>query len=162
MIKELQHTLCDVAKQIFTVFQRAYQVEAQLIGATIFPPLARNVHDIKKSNTQFFGYYDDVNLAAVIEVEVVDHCLEIHSVTVDPDYFKRGIASKLIQYILALQPYSSAVVETATANTPAIELYQKLGFKEFKRWTPAHGIEKLALKKSYVMKVTASPTNSMI
>ena len=37
------------------------------------------------------------------------------------------------------------MVETAVVNTPAINLYKKHGFVEFKRWTPAHGIEKLAM-----------------
>ncbi len=40
---------------------------------------------------------------------------------------------------------SYARVETAVANTPAINLYKKHGFVEFKRWTPSHGIEKLAM-----------------
>jgi hypothetical protein len=41
--------------------------------------------------------------------------------------------------------FSKAIVETAVVNEPAINLYKKHGFVEFKRWTPAHGIEKLAL-----------------
>ncbi len=40
---------------------------------------------------------------------------------------------------------SEVMVETAVTNLPAINLYKKHGFAEFKRWTPSHGIEKLAL-----------------
>jgi hypothetical protein len=57
----------------------------------------------------------------------------------------KGIASKLISYVLDKIDFSKAIVETAVVNIPAINLYQKHGFVEFKRWTPSHGIEKLAM-----------------
>ena len=41
--------------------------------------------------------------------------------------------------------FTEATVETAAANKPAIKLYQKHGFVDYKRFIPAHGIEKLAL-----------------
>ena len=51
----------------------------------------------------------------------------------------------LISYVLKSFEFSEAMVETAVVNTPAIKLYKKHGFVEFKRWTPSHGIEKLAM-----------------
>ena len=45
--------------------------------------------------------------------------IEIHSLTVDQNYFRKGIADKLISYII--------------------------GDFEFIRWIPSHGIEKLAM-----------------
>ena len=71
--------------------------------------------------------------------------LEIDSLTVDLNYFRKGIATKLINYTLEAFNFSEAVVETAVVNLPAINLYKRHGFVEFKRWTPSHGIEKLAL-----------------
>ena len=88
---------------------------------------------------------EEKNIAAVIEVDRDNNLLDICSLTVDPKYFKKGIASKLINYVLAMGDLSHAIVETAVANTPAINLYKKHGFVEFKRWTPSHGIEKLAM-----------------
>jgi len=59
--------------------------------------------------------------------------LEINSLTVDPSFFRRGIADKLIAYVLSTNIHEKAIVETAVVNEPAIKLYQKHGFVEFKR-----------------------------
>jgi len=65
---------------------------------------------------------------------------------VHPRYFKKGIAGKLITHALTLHTYNKAIVETAIANTPAINLYKKHGFSEYKQWLPAHGILKTAMQ----------------
>ncbi|WP_199609513.1 GNAT family N-acetyltransferase [Flocculibacter collagenilyticus] len=145
MIKKLAHYNQVVAQQIYTVFQRSYQVEAQLIGVSDFPPLSRSVDDIQSADTLFFGFFEDNCLAAVIEIALEDKILEIDSLTVDPAHFRKGIANKLIKHVLSVTNYRQAKVETAVANMPAIVLYQKHGFVEYKRWTPSHGIEKVAM-----------------
>ena len=145
MINKLNNKNTEIANIIFTVFQKSYAIEANLIEALNFPPLARNTEDIKKSETTFYGFTENECLAAVIEVGTNSQCLDICSLTVDPSYFKKGIASKLINYVLEMSDLSYARVETAVANTPAINLYKKHVFVEFKRWTPSHGIEKLAM-----------------
>lgn len=71
--------------------------------------------------------------------------LEIHSLTVAPNFFRKGIADKLIRYILSEFDFTEAIVETAIVNIPAINLYKKHGFIEFKRWIASQGIEKLAM-----------------
>jgi len=148
MITKLDNTYELVANQIFTVFQNSYKVEAQLIGTVEFPPLQRTATDIIISKTQFFGYFENECLAAVIEIVIEGSHLEINSLTVDPSYFRRGIADKLIHYVLNIIDFTCAVVETAAVNEPAINLYKKHGFVECKRWTPSHGIEKIAFSIS--------------
>jgi len=71
--------------------------------------------------------------------------LQINSLTVEPRFFRRGVADKLFAYVLTTLTHDKAIVETAVVNEPSIKLYQKHGFVEFKRWTPSHEIEKLAL-----------------
>lgn len=148
MITKLDHSYEDVATQIFTVFQSSYKIEAQLIGTLDFPPLSRSEENIENSKTQFYGFIENHSLAGVIEVSLKDKHLEIDSLTVDPNYFRKGIASKLISHVLEALDFSEAIVETAVVNLPAINLYKRHGFVEFKRWTPSHGIEKLALSVS--------------
>ena len=145
MITKLENSNKLVASQIYTVFQNSYKIEAELIGVAEFPPLSRSVNNILNSKTQFYGFSDKDFLAAVIEIEVEDGQLDINSLTVDPSYFRKGIADKLIRYVLDNFDLKKATVETAVVNKPAINLYQKHGFVEFKRWTPSHGIEKLAM-----------------
>ncbi|MEW6982474.1 GNAT family N-acetyltransferase [Colwelliaceae bacterium 6471] len=145
MITKLEHSNEIITKQIFTVFQHSYKVEAQLIGVSDFPPLQRSVRDIANSTTDFYGFTENKCLAAIIEIDIEESRLDIHSLTVDPQYFRKGIADKLINYVLEIGGFTSAIVETAVVNKPAINLYKKHGFVEFKRWTPSHGIEKLAM-----------------
>ncbi|KPH93559.1 acetyltransferase [Pseudoalteromonas porphyrae] len=149
MIAKLDSANDAVAKQIYTIFQRSYTIEAQLIGSLNFPPLSRTVNNIKNSTTVFYGYFAEECLAGVIELAITSKQLEINSLTVGPDHFRKGIADKLIDYVLnsfvAPTNITTAVVETAVLNGPAIKLYKKHGFVEFKRWMPDHGIEKLAM-----------------
>lgn len=145
MIKKLNQSNKEIAHQIFTIFQNSYKIEAKLIGTLNFPPLLRSTKDIENSDTLFYGSSENGCLAAIIEVDINNRLLEINSLTVDPRYFRKGIANKLITYILETFDFSKASVETAVVNTPAINLYKKHGFVEYKRWTPSHGIEKLAM-----------------
>ena len=145
MITKLEHSSEKIAEQIFTVFQNSYKIEAQLIGALDFPPLSRSTKDIQNSTTQFYGFIENNCLAGVMEIVIENKRLKIDSLTVDPHYFRKGIAHKLIDYVLGSMVVSEARVETAVANLPAINLYKKHGFVEFKRWTLSHGIEKLAM-----------------
>ena len=149
MIKKLDNTNEEVANQIFTIFQNSYKVEAQLIGVLDFPPLSRSIKNIENSKTQFYGFSENECLAAIIEIVIEDKHLKIDSLTVDPNYFRKGIANKLISYVLELNDFTEAIVETAVVNIPAINLYKKHGFVEFKRWTPSHGIQKLAMSVEY-------------
>nr|WP_299494446.1 GNAT family N-acetyltransferase [uncultured Shewanella sp.] len=151
MIEKLEHKNEAVSRQIFRVFQRAYQQEAQLIGVADFPPLRRWVKDIERTNSEFYGIKRHEVLAAVIEIEVTKQQLDIHSLTVDPEYVRRGLADQLIRYVLAQMDCSQAIVETAVANSPAINLYKKHGFVEYKRWVPSHGIPKLALSVKWAV-----------
>ena len=130
MIKILEHWHNAVAKQIYTVFQNSYKIEAKLIGTQNFPPLFRRVQDIEHANSQFYGYFEDNSLAAVVEIVINGNQLEIDSFTVDPKYFRKGIANKLLHFVLSEIDYSKAVVETAVVNMPAINLYKKHGFVE--------------------------------
>ncbi|WP_371189012.1 GNAT family N-acetyltransferase [Thalassotalea maritima] len=145
MINKLDNSNNEIAEQIFNVFQSSYNVEAQLIGTLEFPPLSRCSKDIECSLTLFYGFIVNGYLAGVIEIAIRDNQLEIDSLTVAPHYFRQGIADKLLNYVLGTFEFTRAIVETAVVNEPAIRLYKKHGFVEFKRWIPAHGIEKLAL-----------------
>ena len=145
MIKKLDNSNEDVSAQIFTIFQNSYKVEAQLIDVLDFPPLSRSAKDIENSKTLFYGFSENKCLAGIIEVSIKGKHLAIDSLTVDPKYFRKGIAGKLISYVLDAFEITEATVETAVVNEPAIILYKKHGFVEFKRWTPSHGIQKLAM-----------------
>lgn len=147
MFIKLDNSSLNVAQQIYQVFQSAYKVEAGIIGVSDFPPLQRNINHITMSDSYFTGFLVNDILAAVVETQLANEVLDIHSLTVAPEFFGRGIGKKLMQYVLEQEGYERAYVETALLNVPAINLYKKLGFAEVKRWIPSHGIEKIAFHK---------------
>ncbi|TMP43016.1 GNAT family N-acetyltransferase [Pseudoalteromonas citrea] len=148
MIRRLDNTKHTVATQIYDIFQASYQIEAALIGIAYFPPLARTIDDINAAQTQFYGYFEEQELAAIVEISMQDTVLSIESLTVSPAFFRKGIARKLLCFVMEEYPFSRALVETAAVNAPAIALYKKQGFVAVKKWTPAHGIEKVAMSIS--------------
>lgn len=152
MITKLENSNDIVANQIYTVFQKSYKVEAQLINVLAFPPLSRSAKNIADSTTSFYGYFIDDTIVGVIEITISHGQLDIHSLTVDPNHFRKGIADKLIHFVLNSFNVSTGTVETAVVNKPAIKLYEKHGFVECKRWIPSHGIEKLEM----LVKLTVS------
>ena len=141
----LEHNSTSVATEIYDVFQLSYKVEAGLVGIEDFPPLRRSASLIQSSNSQFFGQRIGGDLAAVVESTDDGENLSIDSLVVHPQYFRRGLASQLLQSLLEKSSWQHAFVETAAANDPALELYRKFGFSETKRWKTADGIEKVRL-----------------
>ena len=51
-----------------------------------------------------------------------------------PKFRGRGLASHIIQHIIENKPSNEYVIEeVADMNTPAMRLYEKLGFEEYRR-----------------------------
>jgi ribosomal protein S18 acetylase RimI-like enzyme len=144
-IELLDHHSEAVAIEIYDVFQLSYQVEANIVGVEDFPPLRRSESDIQLSRSQFLGLWITADLAALVEYRLSEDHLSIDSLVVHPQYFRRGFASQLLQWLLDNIQCQTADVETAAANDPAIALYEKLGFAESNRWTSQDGIEKTQL-----------------
>lgn len=58
----------------------------------------------------------------------------IEFVGTSPEFRGEGVASQIIQYIIENTPYNDYVIdEVADTNTPAMNLYRKMGFEEYKR-----------------------------
>lgn len=147
MIQRLDHTQISVAENIRRVFRVSYVVEARLIGASFFPPLHRTLEEFTDATTQFFGYWESEQLAAVMEIKSNSKNTLIQSLVVDPVFFRRGIGGKLVQF--ALDTFNSEVfnVETGADNRPAIGLYEKFGFRKIKEYVTDQGIRKVRLEK---------------
>jgi len=147
MIKRLQNSELEISHQIHSVFQLSYAVEAKLLDTTDFPPLKRPLESYQKSDNMFFGYHENTELAGIIEIEFNNKCTDINSLVVNPKFFRRGIARKLIEFVFNSFDSNLFVVETGLANDPATKLYKKFGFIEVKQWDTEHGIRKIKFEK---------------
>tara|TARA_B100000809_G_scaffold73939_1_gene71704 strand:+ start:4732 stop:5214 length:483 start_codon:yes stop_codon:yes gene_type:complete len=154
MIEKLQNSDLEISKKIRSVFQVSYKVEAKLLNATNFPPLKRPIEDYVKSNTVFFGYLKNEELAGVIEIDHTNNNTLIRSLVVNPLFFRQGIAKKLMEFVLATFDSSLFIVETGLENGPASKLYKKFGFVEVKQWDTDHGVRKIKFEKRIIKQKT--------
>ena len=147
MIEKLQNSNVEISKQIYSVFQLSYTVEAKLLNATDFPPLKRPLESYINSKNMFFGYLENKELTGVIEIEYNNNYIDINSLVVSPKFFRRGIAKKLLEFVFNNFDSMLFIVETGVYNRPANELYKKSGFKEVKQWDTDFGIRKILFER---------------
>ena len=146
MILKLDQKLVETAEHIRAVFQISYAIEAKLLQAKNFPPLQRKLNAFLESETIFYGYIKDELLKAVIELEERNDSIHIQSLVVDPTYFRKGIASALLQFVLDTYKANLFTVETGLDNEPAKYLYQNFGFVKTREWDTDHGVRKIAFE----------------
>ena len=147
MIIKINNKKNKIAKEIRAIFQVSYTVEAGILKAVDFPPLKRTVSQFLNSDSEFYAYYLIKNIAGVIEIENHENLTHIQSLVVYPKYFRNGIGSKLVQFILDTYKAKIFIVETGIDNHPAIKLYKSFGFQEQERWDTNHGIRKVRFEK---------------
>jgi len=146
-LSSIDHRIHAIAQQIHAIRMAAYKQEAELLGVTRFPPLERQVDDILTSSEEFIGAFEDGTLAGVLSVcpDEEGRGISISSLVVHPSYQQRGLGHALVREATELYLASELTVQTAAANLPALVLYARFGFKEYRRW--AFGSEPLELVK---------------
>lgn len=147
MIEKLNNKNITIAQKMQTVFHASYAIEAKLLQAVNFPPLQRQIPDYMNTETEFFGFWKDKELAAVVELLLDPKQVHIQSLVVDPNYFRQGIGRKLVQFVFDSFSSELYMVETGLANQPAIALYESFGFEEVLQWDTEHGIRKVRFEK---------------
>lgn len=118
------------AINIVDLQKSSYMVEAELINFFEIPPLKDTFQSIKESDEIFYGYYFDNHLCGVISYKLQEETLDIYRIAIDPHYFRKGIARKLIEHIESVNKgIDKILVSTGSKNIPAIKLYLNLGFE---------------------------------
>jgi ribosomal protein S18 acetylase RimI-like enzyme len=131
MIRELNLQNTEMVQNILDIQIPAYQVEAALIGYWEIPPLKDTVETLKASGESFYGYFEGGKLLGVISYMIEDDVMDICRLVVHPDYFRRGIGKKLLDYVEGMKEDITKIkASTGSKNTPAIKLYKIQGFVE--------------------------------
>lgn len=129
MIQLINHEDEKVAERILSIQLPAYKVEADLIGFDGIPQLLDTVEDIKNSKELFLGKLEGSKLVAFLSYEDTEELIEICRLVVDPNHFRKGIASELLNYLLSVKVNDKKViVSTGAKNVPAITLYERHNF----------------------------------
>lgn len=137
MIQQLAIEQRDVAEAVIHLQQLSYRIEAEFIGFADLPPLKETAADLQTSAEDFCGYVVGDQLCGVISVARTADVIEICRLCVHPDWFRKGIAEQLLEYVEQGYGYEEMRVATGTDNHPAVRFYQKNGFSQStQRQTP--------------------------
>ena len=130
-----------IAGQIWRLQHAAYAVEAELIGFLAIPPLMDTIETIRTCGETFFGILSDDEIVAAIACEFEGTQVRISRMMVHPDYFRRGLARRLIQHVEKQYPNTDTfTVSTGSKNEPAIRLYESMGYTACREWMPVVGL----------------------
>ncbi|EWG11269.1 GNAT family N-acetyltransferase [Cytobacillus firmus] len=130
MIKEININDRKAAEQVLGVQLPAYKIEADIIGFPDLPPLKDTANTLQLTGETFLGYFTGEILCGVISIKQEKGVLDIHRLIVHPEYFRMGIAQKLLNFIERMPMIEKLIVTTGSKNTPAVNFYLKNGFKE--------------------------------
>ncbi|QDS34829.1 GNAT family N-acetyltransferase [Brevibacillus brevis] len=117
----------QTVQKLWNMQQRAYRVEAELIGTEDIPPLRESVEQLRTCGETFYGYIEEGELAGAVSFLIEGETLDIHRMIVDPVHFRKGIASQLLASVHE-HSCSKIVVATGSLNEPAVRLYERHGF----------------------------------
>tara|TARA_B100001540_G_C15544923_1_gene523148 strand:+ start:155 stop:595 length:441 start_codon:yes stop_codon:yes gene_type:complete len=144
MIEKINNTNILISYKIHNLFQLSYKKEADILKVKKFPPLSRGVDDILNSKNYFFAYFLKDDFLGIIELDDSKN-IHIQSLVVHPDFFRKGIASQLIDFVIIKHKKRTFTVETALGNYPAIKLYKSYGFRELNTYDAEFNIRKIRL-----------------
>ena len=120
----------QTASAVLDLQRQAYRVEADLIGSEGIPPLRETLEELQACGESFLGAVVDGRLAGAISWRVDAATIDIHRLVVDPDHFRRGLATALVRSLLESESDASrAIVQTGAENEPAARLYLREGFQ---------------------------------
>ncbi len=119
----------NVAEKVLKLQKFSYQIEAEIIDFYDILPLKDTLETLMKCNEEFWGYIENDEIAGIISYKISESVLDIHRLAIHPNFFKRGIAKKLVDFVESVDRLSKIVVCTGKKNKPAINLYRQKGYK---------------------------------
>ena len=135
-IECVDHSDLSIARQLHAVQMLAYTQEAQLLGAIYFPPLERTVEEVRAAQESFLAAFIGNELvgAASVWPDPEGIGVNVASLVVSPQFQHQGIGTALIASVLAAHAAGELTVQTGVKNLPALSVYARAGFVEFRRW----------------------------
>ena len=135
-IERVDHSQLSVARQLHAVQMIAYAQEAKLLGAIYFPPLERTVDEVRATGESFLAAFIGNELVGAVSVwpDPEGIGMNIASLVVCPQFQRQGIGTTLVASVLAEHGNGEVTVQTGSKNLPALSVYARAGFVEFRRW----------------------------
>lgn len=135
------------------------------IGSKIKDNFSKNNNIIERSKLDYVKIYvyEEDTVKGFIEIENHFETTDIINIAVSESYQQKGIATKLIDYVIKNIKPERIMLEVNETNTKAINLYIKCQFKEISRRKKYYGENdaiimerKLSMKDVYILGIESS------
>jgi len=148
------HTITDAtikdAAEILAVQYAAYTIEARLYDDAQLPPLTQTEDEVRAqfSDHVILKAVEDEKIVGSVRAFVRDGACFVGRLCVLPEKQRRGIGTSLMNAIEARFPdVSRYELFTGSRSLNTIRLYERLGYREFKREPQMPGVELVFLQK---------------
>jgi ribosomal protein S18 acetylase RimI-like enzyme len=91
----------DVAQRVLDIQRAAYAVEAGIVGYDAIPPLHERLDELQSRDLIFLGASCDRTLGGVLAYRRDGDTVDIDRLAVDPAFFRRGLARRLMGELFA-------------------------------------------------------------
>ncbi|MFJ6796159.1 GNAT family N-acetyltransferase [Streptomyces sp. NPDC091268] len=154
-IRPLDLTDDDALAAVHRIGRAAYAVEAGLIGFDGIPALRESPADLRARPLRWLGAVAGGGaLAGFLAWQEepgagpAGGAVSVDRLCVAPEHFRRGVASLLLRHLLSDVPRGRPVtVTTGAANTPAVALYERLGFTRGPDFSPVPGLRMASFRR---------------
>jgi len=149
---DIEILLADItdATDILALQKLAYQSEAELYQDWSIPPLTQSIEEIKTefSTKTFFKACLDGKIVGSVRVSFNRDTCFVHRLIVYPEHQKKGIGTKLMETIENRFPSTERFeLFTGSRSEGNIRLYEKLGYRVFRKERLSLQVELVFMKK---------------
>jgi ribosomal protein S18 acetylase RimI-like enzyme len=148
----IEQAKIEDAEEILALQKLAYQSEAKIYDDYTLPPLTQSVREIEAEfEDQIFlkTSCDDGRIIGSVRAYLEQGTCFIGRFIVDPDFQNQGIGTSLMHEIEGrFKDVKRFELFTGHLSERSIYLYQKLGYKEFKREKVHENLELVYMEKT--------------
>lgn len=137
-------------QEILALQYIAYQSEARLFNNMDIPPLKQTIEEVydEFSKGTFLKAVDERGvIIGSVRAYQENNTVYIGKLMVHPNMQKKGLGSKLLLAIEAKYPHKRYELFTSTKSVSNIKLYEKLGYKIFKKEAISQELQFVYLEK---------------
>jgi anthranilate synthase component 2 len=132
----IEEAAVEDAGEILTLQKRAFRSEAERYDDYTLPPLTQTLEEIRADFEQQHVLKATIEgeIIGSVQAHVENGTCHVARLVVHPDYQSQGIGTRLMHAIeSAFDGAERFEIFTGDKSDPTLQLYQKLGYEEFKR-----------------------------
>ena len=137
--------------EILAVQRAAFEAEAQLVNDWNIPPLTQTLDELAddwRKGIMLKAVNEDGIIVGTVRGHVAPDGFYIGRLAVLPQWQGRGCGSALLEAMIGRAESNRLVLFTSTKSERNLRLYERFGFRPFKKSTTATGVPLVWLEKN--------------